>query len=267
MTQVVCHYCKAAYKSFQNRCDECGAPILPVDERDTGDSAPVDSARNRNLWLSFGVVGCILVLAVGFWIQAQTGRSGGAGGGAPAVVPETPDETSRVHGRQPDSQAGTGFAFDAAAEMAKASPPTLAQGDGRLHAVDPAFRPFYQRALLANRIAALVPVRLMLNEFYMVTGKFPSSEREFVAEFGPESLAADEDFSGFTILDNGAVQAHLAPPFEDGKYLVLTPEISKRGSAIQWKCKTNLPQSEVGPRSGAICDSVLAGNAASAGLK
>jgi hypothetical protein len=134
--------------------------------------------------------------------------------------------------------------------------PAPYQAGNELHAVDPSFRDYYQRALLADRLGALFPFRIMLNEYYMVTGRFPRDEQEFIAEFGEGSLAADEDFVRLSVLEHGGIRADLAPPFEAGAYVSLVPEVSKRGSMIKWQCGTNLPQSALGPRSAAPCESV-----------
>lgn len=108
----------------------------------------------------------------------------------------------------------------------------------------PSMRQHFIRANLANVIANITPIKMHINEYFMVKGTFPKTNKDMdLSMFDLQELDVIENAY---LTDNGSVDVELSNEFGDGKILSIQPIASKNGAFIKWRCVTNIERKYLG---------------------
>jgi hypothetical protein len=105
---------------------------------------------------------------------------------------------------------------------------------------------------LLNVLAQLVPIKIAVQEYYMVNGGWP--EHPQVMGFNQENLKSS-DINEILMGDQGAIVVWLNEGFGQEKRLVLAPHLVMDGTSMEWQCQANFPASSLTQNGVPLCQS------------
>jgi len=97
-------------------------------------------------------------------------------------------------------------------------------------------------ARLAQVMAAITPLKVVLLEYYQMEGRWPRSFREVGID--PDSLHQSGIIKGIELEPNGSLWVDISPGFSQGDYLRFFAQPAMGGMAINWKCASSLDATE-----------------------
>ncbi len=85
----------------------------------------------------------------------------------------------------------------------------------------------------------------------MYSGEFAKDIKELGVDVA--DLESVDGIKSVKIVKAGIIEIALATEFGSDKVLQIQPSVSKSGQFIEWKCKTNLEQTYLGPTNNTSC--------------
>ncbi|MET0067763.1 MAG: pilin [Candidatus Thiodiazotropha sp.] len=123
----------------------------------------------------------------------------------------------------------------------------VAQGD------EPAtVDPLRFQAGLSNVLGQLSPIKIAVQQYYMINGNWPESPAAM--GFNENNLTSS-DITGILMADEGAIVVGLSERFGNEKKLVLAPRLIMDGTSLEWQCQGNFPASALTLSGIPICQS------------
>lgn len=129
------------------------------------------------------------------------------------------------------------------------------ESDGQLPPIARQMQEAYiQRAAVAQVIASLSMIKVMLMEHYLSTGKYP--ENIEILGLKKEEMNDGRYIEQVGLLRNGIILAKLSGFFGVGKLLALVPESIMGGTQVRWQCVSNIEKKVFsGPTDYNFCES------------
>jgi hypothetical protein len=105
---------------------------------------------------------------------------------------------------------------------------------------------------LTNVIAMLAPIKIQMQQFYMMDGKWPEKPNDL--GLNQENLKSS-DIVEVVFGNQGAIIATLNDHFGTGKKIVLVPQPVMDGTSMEWKCMANFPAQSMKSMGINLCES------------
>jgi hypothetical protein len=105
---------------------------------------------------------------------------------------------------------------------------------------------------LTNVMAMLTPIKLQMQQFYMMNGNWPENPQDL--GLNQENLKS-ADIKEVLFGDQGAIVATLNEQFGTGKRVVLAPQPVMDGTSMEWQCMANFPAQSMISMGMKLCES------------
>ncbi|MES9852612.1 MAG: pilin [Candidatus Thiodiazotropha sp. L084R] len=105
---------------------------------------------------------------------------------------------------------------------------------------------------LFNVISLLTPIKLEVQQFYMMNGAWPEKPQDM--GYNPDNLKS-ADIKEVLFGDGGAIVAALNNSFGNDKRVVLAPQLVMDGTSLEWQCMANFPAQSMMTAGMTVCES------------
>ncbi|MES9831969.1 MAG: pilin [Candidatus Thiodiazotropha sp. DIVDIV] len=105
---------------------------------------------------------------------------------------------------------------------------------------------------LFNVISLLTPIKLEVQQFYMMNGAWPEKPQDM--GYNPDNLKS-ADIKEVLFGDGGAIVATLSNNFGNDKRVVLAPKLVMDGTSLEWQCMANFPAQSMMTAGMTVCES------------
>ncbi|MBV2123433.1 MAG: pilin [Candidatus Thiodiazotropha sp. (ex Ctena orbiculata)] len=105
---------------------------------------------------------------------------------------------------------------------------------------------------LTNVIALLTPIKMQMQQFYMMNGQWPEQPQDL--GLNQENLKS-ADIKEVLFGDQGAIVATLNEHFGSDKRVVLAPQLVMDGTTMEWQCMANFPAQSMMTMGMKMCES------------
>ena len=116
-------------------------------------------------------------------------------------------------------------------------------------------RHYFIRANLANIIANITAVKMIITEYYMFNGSLPKTREDL--DLSIYDLEEVKGVDSIFLSEKGGITVDLSADFGSEKSLELNPAPSKNGFRLKWSCRTNLEERYLGVKNNRICEPYL----------
>lgn len=104
---------------------------------------------------------------------------------------------------------------------------------------NPDYSQFRAKANLASVMASIVPIRLMMMEYYYGEGEFPKKLDEIGLD--RNELRTGKGIDDLILGDKGSIIVKLDEKIGNDLIIKLSPKMAMGGLNLEWKCQTNFP--------------------------
>ncbi|MCK5902059.1 MAG: hypothetical protein KAG28_02830 [Cocleimonas sp.] len=97
---------------------------------------------------------------------------------------------------------------------------------------------FRGKVKLSHVLVMITPIKLMLTEYYMDQGVFPSSLKSIGLD--RNEMKTGQGIDDLMIIEGGGILVKLNASIGDRLILILSPKITLGGMNFEWQCETNI---------------------------
>ena len=103
----------------------------------------------------------------------------------------------------------------------------------------PDYGQFRAKANIANVMASIVPIRIMMMEYYQGEGEFPQKLDEIGLD--RNEMRTEKGIDDLILGEKGSIIVKLDEKIGDGLIIKLSPKTAMGGLSLKWECQTNFP--------------------------
>ncbi len=142
-----------------------------------------------------------------------------------------------------DVKQETVHVFTAPDQHSQLGSPSMGNSEYIAEGVEPATAdPLRFQASLSSVMAQLGPIRMAVQQYYMMNGTWPAEPKDM--GFNQENLKSS-DINEVLMGDQGAIVVWLNERFGQEKRLVMAPRMVMDGTSMEWQCLANFPASSL----------------------
>ncbi|MET0051292.1 MAG: pilin [Candidatus Thiodiazotropha sp.] len=152
-----------------------------------------------------------------------------------------------------DVKQETVHVFTAPDQRSRPGSPLMGDSEYIAEGVEPATAdPLRFQASLSNVIAQLSPIKVAVQQYYVMNGAWPAQPGDM--GFNQDNLKSS-DINEVMMGDQGAIMVWLSERFGQEKRLVMAPRMVMDGTSMEWQCMANFPTSALSIGGVPLCQS------------
>jgi len=125
-------------------------------------------------------------------------------------------------------------------ENSSESLPTEAHLVGN-NSVTPNYAVFFKQSVFAQVLASISPIKILMIEYYYMTGKYPSTFEEIGLK--RTDMSSGKYIDDMVIGEKGALIVKPTQELGDGVIIALIPKETMGGMSMEWDCETSYSDS------------------------
>ena len=118
-------------------------------------------------------------------------------------------------------------------------PALLAANAGTSPGTSPDYSQFRAKANLTSVMASIIPIRLMMMEYYHGEGEYPQKLDEIGLD--RNEMRTEKGIDDLILGEKGSIIVKLDEKIGDDLIIKLSPKTAMGGLSLKWECQTNFP--------------------------